>query len=223
MSLETPDVRHAARVLRLRAGDPIVIVSDGRAWDAAIVDLTASAATARVSAESSDAAGELPIEVTILQALTKGAKFDAVVEKCVELGARRIVPVVCERSLARSGDAKINRWRRIARSAASQSRRRLIPVVEQAMPWRHAIESSRWGATLVAHERARPRSLGDALASLAREKSIAIAVGPEGSFTPAELDAAEAAGARFVSLGPTILRTETAAAALLAAIASHYW
>ena len=97
MALETQDLGHAARVLRLRPGDAIAVISSGRVWDATLIDVGLRATHARIVAEVVDAGGELPVDVTVLQALTKGEKFDEVVEKCVELGARRIVPVVCER------------------------------------------------------------------------------------------------------------------------------
>jgi 16S rRNA (uracil1498-N3)-methyltransferase len=154
-----------------------------------------------------------------LQALIKGAKFDDVVEKCVELGASRIVPMRCERSEADASGHKVERWRRIARAAAQQSRRNIVPAVDDVRSFAEAL-SAGGVPLLVASERAPKGSLAEALRANAGSTALAIAVGPEGSFTDAELAAAKEAGAAFVSLGPAILRTETAAAALLAAIAS---
>jgi len=222
--LDPHDVRHAARSLRLKAGEPILVVRGGEVWQAQLVRVSARAVVARALHRTDENVGELAIEVTILQAVAKGQKLDDVVEKCVELGAARIVPVICERSYASAGTAKIERWRRIARSAAEQSRRRTIPIVEAACAWADAVgRFPEWRHVLLAYERAPQHSLRDALAQLPALESVAIAVGPEGGFTHGEADAAAAAGAKLVSLGPTIVRTETAAAAMLAVIASRYW
>lgn len=221
IALEAGDAHHAAHVLRLRADAPIVVIASGIAWDAVIA--TADCTSARVLRPSPARGGDIELDVTVLQALTKGAKFDDVVEKCVELGARRIVPVRCERSEADASTHKVERWRRIARSAAEQSRRNILPVVDDPRSFSDALAVTAAATLLVASERAPRGSLATALRRFEAATSFAIAIGPEGSFTDAELAAAEAAGASFVSLGPAILRTETAAAALLAAIASRAW
>ena len=217
IALEPDDVHHASHVLRLRADAPIVVVAGGVAWDAVIA--AADCATAHILRPSPDGGGDIGIDVTILQALIKGAKFDDVVEKCVELGARRIIPVRCERSESEASPHKIERWRRIARSAAQQSRRSILPTVDEPLAFADAVTAVK-ATLIVASERAPKGSLAKALRENADAKVFAIVVGPEGSFTDAELEIAMKAGASFVSLGPAILRTETAAAALLAAIAS---
>lgn len=218
VALGADDAHHASHVLRLRAGAPIVVVADGVAWDAVIA--VADCSGAHALRPSPEGGGDIGIDVTVLQALTKGSKFDVVVEKCVELGARRIVPVRCERSETDASAHKVERWRRIARSAAEQSRRNIVPVVDDPRPLAEALAVASGSTLLVASERAPKGSLAEALRAHAASKSFTIAIGPEGSFTDAELAAARTAGASFVSLGPAILRTETAAAALLAAIAS---
>jgi len=220
VTLRSDDVRHARLVLRMRAGDPVVVVCDGSAWDARLSQVSAGRTTARIDALRSEQGGELPAFVTVLQAVPKGAKFDDVVEKTVELGARRIVPVRCERGYADAGDRKLERWRRIARAAAMQSRRRFVPEVESPIAWAQGVRLARSQPVLVAYERAPSGSLAAALAKSSDGKPFAIAIGPEGGLAPAEVDAARAAGCDFVSLGPTTLRTETAAAALLAACAA---
>jgi len=221
VALDPADVRHAAVVLRLREGDRVTLAAEGSLWSAELTAIGRDAASARVLQAAGERSCELPIDVAILQALPKGLKFDVVVEKCVELGARRIIPVICARSLSAANRPKIERWRRIARAAAQQSRRLWIPMVEDATPWEQAV--ARHAGLLVAFEGAPARSLAAALKRRQAERAFAIAVGPEGSFTPEELAAAKDAGADLVSLGPSILRTETAAAALLAALASRYW
>lgn len=217
VALEPDDAHHASHVLRLRADAPIVVVAGGVAWDAVMA--TSDCKAAHILRPSPDGGGDIGIDVTILQALTKGSKFEDVVEKCVELGANRIIPVRCERSESEASPHKVERWRKIALSAAQQSRRNVVPTVDEPRTFADALAAAK-ATLIVASERAPKGSLAQALRAHADATSFAIAIGPEGSFTDAELATAKAAGASFVALGPAILRTETAAAALLAAIAS---
>lgn len=221
VELGADDAHHVISVLRLHAGEPIVIVRDGTAWDATLHERSRGRARARIDAQREEAGGELPVAVTVVQAIVKGGKFDEVVEKCVELGVRRIVPALCERSYAQANPAKLERWRRIACSAAQQARRRYLPEVAEPLPWSDALASYRGDVKpLVAYENAPPGSLAAALETIGDARSVAIAVGPEGGLAPLEVDAARAGGCALVSLGPTILRTETAAPAMLAALAA---
>lgn len=221
IALDDGDAHHAANVLELKRGEKVVVLDAVGAWHAEVVAVSKGSVRVRIVGAADESTGELPVAVTVLQALVKGSKFDEVVEKTVELGVRRIVPVRCERSYAEAGSAKIERWRRIARAAAQQSRSRILPIVEDPINWAVAAEKSAASmATIVAWEGAPHGSLAQAIQSMKDAKAIAIAVGPEGSFTEVELAVAQSAGCLLVSLGPTILRTETAAAAMLAAIAS---
>ncbi|MBV8081427.1 MAG: RsmE family RNA methyltransferase [Candidatus Eremiobacteraeota bacterium] len=218
VDLGAEDTNHATRVLRLHDGDALVVINDGVAWDATLRGSDSRQPRAELTGRRDEQGGELPVATTVIQAITKGTKFDDVVEKTVELGARRIVPAMCERSYAQAGDAKIERWRRIARAAAQQSRRRYIPVITAAAPWAHALALVR--PTIVAYEDAPAGSFAQAVRESGNAREIALAVGPEGGLAPADVEAARAARCALVSLGPTILRTETAAAAMLAALAS---
>ncbi len=220
VELERDDSRHLALVLRMKPGEHITIVAGGRAWRAELTQIHGDRASARIIEPGPQASPELPIDVTVLQAVPKGTKMDDVVEKVVELGASRIVPMRCARSYGGDSANKIERWRRIARAAAQQSQRSIVPVVEEPLSFSEAI--GRFAAisqVILAHERAQPGSLAAALRNGA-SRPIALAVGPEGSFTDDELREARDAGCDIASLGPTILRTETAAAAMLAAIAA---
>jgi 16S rRNA (uracil1498-N3)-methyltransferase len=219
--LEPDDAHHATSVLRVGPGERVVVIDATGPWDATVVDVSKHGVRIRAVAALRHDTGELPAEVTVLQALIKGAKFDEVVEKTVELGARWIVPVRCERSLAIPGALKIERWQRIARAAAQQSRRRQLPEVAQPAAWADAVAAAtRAMPLIVAWEGAPKGSLAQAAGRVADEAAFAVAVGPEGSFTDDEIETARDAGCIFVSLGPTILRTETAAAAAIAAIAA---
>ena len=221
VALDAADAHHASGVLRAKAGEPLTLVAAATAWDAEYAVIGKNGVSARVVRRSADQGGELPVPVIVVQALTKGAKFDEVVEKAVELGASRIVPAVCARSEAEGGPNKTDRWRRIARAAAMQSRRRIVPDVDASCSWDAALARFAQGATtFVAFERAESGSFASAIRTYRRGEAIVIAVGPEGGLQADEVECARMHGAHVVSLGPTTLRTETAAAALLAATAS---
>jgi 16S rRNA (uracil1498-N3)-methyltransferase len=220
VDLDAGDSHHLGSVLRMQPGDTIAVVSDGVAWRAYLVELARDRARALIGEESQERSQELPVAISVLQAIPKGAKMDDVVEKVVELGAMRIVPVRCERSYGGDSENKIERWGRIARAAARQSRRLVVPEVDASMGFQEAIARFHSAAqVIVAHEEAPRGSLAQALEQTERDQ-IAIAIGPEGSFSDDELQAAKTAGCAIASLGPTILRTETAAAAMIAAIAA---
>jgi 16S rRNA (uracil1498-N3)-methyltransferase len=222
LALDAADAHHASSVLRRKTGEPLTLIASGVAWDAEFASFEKTAVTVRAVQAAADQGGELPAQVVVLQAVTKGAKFDEVVEKTVELGAARIVPVIFARSEAEGSAAKDERWRRIARAAAMQSKRRMIPAVDAPLAWERAIERFAPGALmLVAFESAPRATLGHAIESYQRGNTIVIAAGPEGGLQGDEVERARTHGAHIVSLGPTILRTETAAAALLAAVAAR--
>jgi 16S rRNA (uracil1498-N3)-methyltransferase len=220
VDLDPGDTHHLASVLRLQPGAAIAVVSEGVAWRADLVELTRDRARALIVERSQERSQELPVTITVLQAIPKGTKMDDVVEKVIELGAARIVPVRCERSYGGDSENKIERWRRVAAAAARQSRRLVVPEVDASTSFHEAI--ARFCSTaqvIVAHEAAPPGSLARALERTVRDQ-LAIAIGPEGSFSDDELQIARTAGCAIASLGPTILRTETAAAAMIAAVAA---
>ncbi|MDQ6768183.1 MAG: RsmE family RNA methyltransferase [Candidatus Eremiobacteraeota bacterium] len=220
IELDRNDARHLALVLRMKAGEHITIVSQKMAWQAQLTEIDGERAIASILVRALQPSSELPVDVAVLQAVPKGAKMDAVIEKVVELGATSIVPIRCTRSYGGDSPQKVDRWRRIARAAAQQSQRLVVPDVEQAMSFNDAI--ARFSPTsqlIVAWEEAEKSSLAAAL-QRKTARPIAIAIGPEGSFTSEELQRASAAGCDLASLGRTILRTETAAAAMVAAIAA---
>ncbi len=210
------DARKIALVLRLVAGDVVeVIDSGGRAFRCALAYEREAASGTLL--EELPATHDAPVPIDVAQALPKGQKMDFVVEKLIELGVRSVLPFYSERSVPReAGAAKVERWRRLARSAALQCGRRDVPQV--AAPGSFDETTRRfeeYGAVLFAWETVRERRLRDELPRLiGGAASILVVVGPEGGFSHDEADAAIAAGAHPVSLGPRILRTETAAMSL---------
>ncbi|MEO6834703.1 MAG: 16S rRNA (uracil(1498)-N(3))-methyltransferase [Candidatus Tumulicola sp.] len=217
------DARKIVRVLRLTDGDAIEVVdSAGTLFTAAIaIDgplVRATLAGMPAGAQAHAAA----LRVDVAQALPKGGKMDFVVEKATELGAAAIFPFRSERTIVRDvGAAKVERWRRLAQAAAQQCGRREIPQVHapfdsfDALLTRFAgYDAVLFPWELAPHEPLRSR-LPDLLLGARR---VLIVIGPEGGFTHAEAEAARARGAALLWLGARILRTETAAMALLAIV-----
>lgn len=162
-----------------------------------------------------------PLALWLVVALARGEKLDLVVQKATELGATRICPFEAERSVVRldreRGQARTVRWRRIAAEAARQCGRADVPAVEEPAPLAAALAAIPSGlARFVFHPG------GEPLAAAPDAAGTAAVVGPEGGLSPAELEACEAAGARRVSLGPRILRAETAAVVAVALLQSRF-
>lgn len=215
------DAHKIAHVLRLTPGDRIEIIdSTATEFDAAIETIGRSIHATLL--EKRDVRQLTPLlYVDVAQAVPKGQRMDFVVEKGTELGARAFFPFLCERSVARTvGDEKLSRWRRLARAAAQQSGRRDVPAISDPLSYDALLSRfAEYDVVLFAWELAPPQALRDAMLSLLPEQGDVLAViGPEGGFTHAEAEAATERGAVAISLGSRILRTDTAAMALLAVI-----
>jgi 16S rRNA (uracil1498-N3)-methyltransferase len=212
------DAHKIARVLRLGEGDELEIVdAAGRSFQAR-VRLEADGMHAELVAMSS-AAPAPRLRIDIAQGIPKGAKMDFVIEKATELGAAAILPFYSQRSVvADLGDAKLERWRRLAQSAAAQCDRRDIPEVRTPSTFAALLERrSEYDLVLMPWERAESGPLRESLPGwLVGVQRVLAIVGPEGGFSADEAGLAGAAGARLVSLGTRILRSETAGLALLA-------
>lgn len=222
MIIRGPEVKHLIKVLRLGPGDTLV-VSDGQDRDY-LCEITESSPDFVLLKVVSDVlpSAEPSRFITLYQGLPKGDKMDYIIEKSVELGLCRLVPVEMARSVVRfdadKKDKKRQRWQLKAESAAKQSGRGRIPTVEKVHSLSEALErAAEEDYLLVAYESAEDmahtRSLLDAVPAGTR---VGFFIGPEGGFTAEEIEKLEAAGGRIITLGPRILRTETAGPALLA-------
>lgn len=164
-------------------------------------------------------------QVTLVQALGKGTKLDAIVRDATELGATRLVPALAERSVKRPKrpGGQLDRWRRIAVEAARQCGRGEVPQIDEVAPLWDALSQHgphRAGALGLCLHPSGTVQLREALAELGPDQGVTLVVGPEGGLTPAELGHAQQCGYRNVRLGDFVLRTETVCAAVLGAIAA---
>lgn len=199
--------RQVRAVLRLRDGERIVLLTgDGREATCRLEEGDCVVEGRRASS------GEPRHRLTIVQALVKGDALDEVVQHGTELGVSEFRLVVSDRSVLRElSPRRLERLRAIAREAAEQSERGVIPEVHAPVPLREALVA---GSVLVLerHDASRLSQL---------EPPTVVIIGPEGGFSPAEVDAAVAAGVELAGLGPRILRSETVAVAVAAAILSR--
>lgn len=204
--------RYLTRVRRLATGARLVAF-DPAARLEADAEIVAAGTVVRLRLEPPRPARNVPARaVTVVQAAGKGGKIDDVLRDATELGATRFVVAVAERSVRRP-EAQAARWRRVAVEAARQCGRGDVPDIVGPVPFTEAVALAAAPISLLLDPTGQPlRALGAG--------PIALAVGPEGGFSPAEIAAATQLGYRVVSLGPFVLRTETACAAALGAIAA---
>lgn len=214
--LEGQDARHVAGALRMKVGEPLTLCDGvGRDYACTITAVERDRVTAVVDAVTASVA-EPSLSVTLYMGFPKGDKWDWIIQKSVELGVTRLVPVVTARSVARvdSKDAakKQARWQKIAAEAAGQSGRGIVPTVELPLTFKQAL--SRWQSenTLLCYEGG-GQPLGELVAPA--DTAVSLVIGPEGGFAPEEVEAVRAAGGRVATLGPRILRCETAPLAAL--------
>jgi 16S rRNA (uracil1498-N3)-methyltransferase len=223
LRLEGAELHYLRDVLRLRRGARVEIFDGaGRSFDAELAAIGPGGADL-VLRDASAQRHESPLELTLAVAVAKAAKLDWVVEKATELGVTRIIPFASERAIAaiERGTSRIERWRRIAAAAAAQSGRVRCPEVS-------ATESFAGLMPLAAsHDRALLFAAGggDSLGDRDDERairSIVVATGPEGGFSASEVTQAARAGFSLTTLGPRVLRAETAAIVAVA-LAQHRW
>lgn len=223
LTITGPEVNHIRNVMRLKPGEEISVSigGDGKEYRYGIESYTEDSVLCRLRFVK-DKEVELPVKVLLFQGLPKADKMDLIVQKAVELGAAEIIPVSMERCVVKldAGKAakKTARWQTIAESAASQSRRSIIPRVLAPMSMREAVEYAKeqTEVRVIPYElQEDDGSVKQYLESLKEGQSVSIFIGPEGGFTPAEVELAKEAGIRPISLGRRILRTETAGLAIL--------
>jgi 16S rRNA (uracil1498-N3)-methyltransferase len=207
--------QHLAQVLRGRVGQDFDIVTGESVRRGRITNI----ATGRVEFELGEVIPAAPaIRLTLVLSIFKFDRMEWAIEKCVELGASRIVPVVAQRTeahLAKAAQKRLERWQRVALQASEQSRRASRPEVSQPQSL-HAVAIAATGTRVVLAESEEQIMLNDALQAPPAASEITLAFGPEGGWTESELRLFQATGWIAASLGNTILRAETAAIAAVA-------
>ncbi len=213
------DAHHISRVLRMRVGEELRLC-DGNGTDyvCRIDSITDGEVVAQVLYRT-PTESEPSVKVTLYQGLPKSEKMDLIVQKCVEIGIARVVPVSMARSIvklsAAEGTKKQARWQKIATSAAEQSGRGIVPEVTEPLSFKQLLSAVRSENAITFYEGG-----GRPLAELVNTEteSVSLIIGPEGGFDPGEIEQLKEAGAHVATLGKRILRCETAPLVALAVV-----
>lgn len=216
------DVNHVKNVLRMKPGEEISVSNgrDGREYRCGIRSVEEDRIVCELRFVKEDKV-ELPSRVYLFQALPKADKMELIVQKAVELGVYKIIPVAAKRCIVKLDDKKavsrIQRWQAIAESAAKQSKRAVIPEVTQVSDFAEAVrEASAMDVRLIPYELAEDMTkTKERMGSLQPGQEIAVFIGPEGGFEESEIALAMAGGVEPITLGKRILRTETAGLTVL--------
>ena len=223
LELQGDRARYLGRVLRLKIGDMIgVFDGSGSEWPAEIVAMSKNSATLLLG-DGVVTDTESPLHIHLVQGVSRGERMDFVVQKSTELGVHRISPVLTDYGVVkldeRRANSRLEHWQAVAASAAEQCGRSVLPVIDPPVPLKHWFGAR----TDTADIDLILRPGGSAtLANIATPASACLLIGPEGGFSDVEYDDAEVAGFTTLSMGPRILRTETAAAAALAALQTRW-
>ena len=219
------DAHHAIRVLRMKPGEGCELFAGGRRFSGEVASIGDGAVQVRI-------AGELPsteprLRVTLYQGLPKADKMELIVQKAVELGACAVVPVAMSRCVvqldAKDGRKKQERWQKIAREACKQSGRCEMMQVTEPISFRQLLARlPEHGAAIVPWEDARGYSLARFHAEHPDITDLAIVIGPEGGMSGEEIERMQGSKCRAVTLGPRILRTETAGLCAMSALFCLY-
>ena len=213
------DARHIRAVLRMQPGDEL-IACDGAGLDYLCNILQIDEDVVTVEIQDAIASYTEPnVKITLFQGVPKGDKMDTIVQKCVELGVTDIFPVACSRSVAKldkKEDKKLQRWQKIAESAAKQSNRGIVPQVGRLLSFREAVIASKaLDARIIPYENEKDTGIRQFVKGFFGT-TLGVFIGPEGGFSPEEMYLAECSGMIPVTLGKRILRTETAGLVALA-------
>ena len=225
MYIEGVDARHISKVLRMQPLDKLQIVSDdGVSALAEIASIDSERVYVRCLEKLAES-HEPRVKLVLAQGLAKGEKMDFIIQKAVEMGAYSVVPVAMEHSVVRLEGAKaakkVERWQKIAESAAKQSKRDIIPQVQPVQSMAQMLANNNLQTKIIAYECEDKVSLKTALRNAQATggmQELLLIIGPEGGISEHELALAKDAGAVPVSLGRRILRAETAGLVAISAI-----
>lgn len=227
ITIENEDVRHIKNVLRKNIGDQIEICNkeNGRNFLAKIIEINDKQVKLNMIEEINETS-ESNIYINIFQGLPKADKMELIIQKSVELGVSEITPVAMKRCVVKINEKdekkKIDRWQKISEGAAKQSGRNIIPKINTIKNIKNICESfSEYDIVLVAYENEKENKLKEELKKINKAKDnikIAVVIGPEGGLEIEDVQLMNDAGAKTITLGPRILRTETVALNIISII-----
>ncbi|KQL20575.1 16S rRNA (uracil(1498)-N(3))-methyltransferase [Cytobacillus solani] len=225
------DYHHIARVMRMKEGDQIICVTPlNKSAVCAIAEITDEQVITEV-VQWISGTSELPIEVTIVSGLPKGDKLEWIIQKGTELGAFQFIPFISARSVVKwdekKAEKKLERWQKIAKEAAEQSHRTILPKVKSPINIKSLIKISEdFDYKLIAFEEEAKQGeasvLSKILAEMEKGQTLLFVFGPEGGLTEQEVSSLREHGFCSCGLGPRILRTETAPLYALSAVSYHF-
>ena len=225
LKIENEDAHHIKDVLRLKENDRIICVKNKKEFLCNIDKFEKNSIILRVEEKLTADYAEEIINITLMQGLPKGDKLEFIIEKAVEAGAERIIPLKLTRSIAKISEKdtgkKLMRFRKIAKSAAQQSHSLFIPEIEEPKTIKQ-IDFSIYDLKIVCYEDEKKTSLKQVLGEYKAPKKIAVIIGPEGGLTPEEIEFLKEKDFISASLGKKILRCETAGLYAIASINYNY-
>lgn len=218
------DVNHISNVLRMKQGEEVWISDGGKKEYRCAIEAFSQEEVLLHIIYAQEPDYELPSRIYLFQGLPKADKMELIIQKAVELGAYEVIPVETKRCVVKldgkKAAKKVDRWQQIAESAAKQSKRMLIPNVHQIMTFKEALSYAQsMDIRLIPYELAKGmQETKEILTAIEPGQSIGIFIGPEGGFEEKEVEAAIEEGAKPITLGRRILRTETAGLAILSVL-----
>lgn len=218
VELDAQSAAHLVRVLRLKVGDELVVFNgQGGEYQSTVVSVDRRSASIRIG-NFVDRSVESPLELVLVQGISRGERMDYTVQKAVELGVSRIVPVLTERTVVNlKGERQERRrehWQAVVNSASEQCGRNIVPEVCPVLTLQEWLNAPNESTRFVLHHRAIPGQMN----SVEPQGTVSLLVGPEGGLSASEIESAETAGYLPLSLGPRVLRTETAAVTALSVL-----
>ncbi len=224
------DVNHIKNVLRMKPGEEIAAIDqeNGNEYRSEIVSFEEDTVRCKLLFVKENGV-ELPSQVYLFQGLPKNDKMELIIQKAVELGVYQIIPLATKRSVvkldAKKEASKLSRWNAISEAAAKQSKRRIVPKINEVMTVKEAIEFCRnFDVKLIPYELADQENMSQTrriIDGLQPGQAIAVFIGPEGGFEETEVELSVSAGFTPITLGRRILRTETAGFTVLSWIMYH--
>ena len=220
------DKKHISNVLRMKPKEKILVTNKStyETYECEIINIDKEKVICNIL-KKIETDVEPKIKVDIYQGLPKSDKLEYIIQKSVELGVNRIIPVNMEYCISKIKDEekKNQRWMKIAEAAAKQSKRNIIPKVEKSVDMNHVYEITKnYDLTLVLYENEEKTTIKEVLKEEKNIKNIAIIIGSEGGISKKEIEKLQEKGAKIVTLGKRILRTETASVAVLSIIMYEY-